>query len=60
VTGAGSSDEKVSWQAKEKALEDQAVMLAHAEQIRAAQQLTDEQVGQLVQQTRSRTKAART
>jgi hypothetical protein len=41
-------------------LEDQAAMLAHAELIRAAQQLTDEQVGQLVQQTRTRTKAART
>jgi len=33
-------------------------MLAQAEQIRAAQQLTDEQVGQLVRQTRSRTKTA--
>ena len=40
--------------------ENQAEMLAHAEQIRAAQQLTGEQVGQLVRQTRSRTKAART
>jgi len=34
-------------------------MLAHAEQIRA-QQLTDEQVEQLVRQTRSSTKTART
>ena len=33
------------------------MMLAHAEQIRAVQQLTDEQVGQMVRQTRSRTKA---
>jgi len=40
-------------------LEDRAAMLAHAEQIRA-QQLTDEQVEQVVQQARSRTKAART
>ena len=35
-------------------------MLAHAEQIRAALQLTHEQVDQLVRQIRSRTKAART
>ena len=41
-------------------LKDQAAMLAHAEQIGAAQQLTDEQVGQLERQTRSRNKAART
>ena len=40
-------------------LEDQAAMLAHTEQIRA-QHLTDEQVGQLVRQTKSRTKAAST
>jgi len=33
-------------------------MLPHTEQIRAAQQLTDDQVGQLVWLTRSRTKAA--
>ena len=41
-------------------MKDQAAMLAHAEQIRATQQLTNEQVGQLVRQTRSRTKANRT
>jgi hypothetical protein len=41
-----------------RGLKDQAAMLAHAEQIRATQQLTNEQVGQLVRQTRSRTKAA--
>ena len=35
-------------------------MLAHAEQMREAQQLTDEQVGQLMRKTRSRTEAART
>jgi len=38
--------------------EDQAATLAHAEQVRAAQQLIEEQVGQLVRLTRSRTKAA--
>ena len=38
---------------------DQAAMLAHAGQ-KAAQKLTGEQVGQLVQRTRSFTKAART
>ena len=45
------AQEAASWQAKEKAtrvLEDQAAMLVHAEQIRAAQQLTDE----LMRQTR--------
>jgi hypothetical protein len=35
-------------------------LVAHAGLIRAAQQLTDEQVGQLVRQTKSRTKAAST
>ena len=41
-------------------LKDQAAILTHAEQIRAAQQLTVEQAGQLVRQTRSRSKAKRT
>jgi len=35
-------------------------VLEAAEQVRASQQLTDEQLGQLVRKTRSRTKAART
>ena len=35
-------------------------VLEAAEQVRASQQLTDEQLGQLVRITRSRTKAART
>ena len=39
-------------------LEGQAAVLAHAEQFRVAQQLTIEQMGQLVQQIRSRTKTA--
>ena len=40
--------------------EEEAAVLEAAEQVRASQQLTDEQLGQLVRKTRSRTKAART
>jgi len=40
--------------------EEEAAVLEAAEQVRASQQLTDEQLGQLVRITRSRTKAART
>jgi hypothetical protein len=39
---------------------DQAAKFAHAEQIRAAQQRTGEQVGHVVRQSRSCTKAAHT
>jgi hypothetical protein len=44
--GAGRPD-------KNLIMEDEAALLVLAEQIRAAQQLADEQVGQQVQQTRS-------
>ena len=40
--------------------EEEAAVLEAAEQVRASQLLTDEQLGQLVRKTRSRTKAART
>jgi len=40
--------------------EEEAAVLEAAEQVRASQQLTYEQLGQLVRKTRSRTKAART
>jgi hypothetical protein len=40
--------------------EEEAAVLEAAKQFRASQQLTDEQLGQLVRKTRSRTQAART
>ena len=40
--------------------EEEGAALEAAEQVRASQQLTDEQLGQLMHKTRSRTKAART
>ena len=49
-SGTGWAQEAVK--RKALVLEDQAAMLVHAEQIRAAHQLIDEQVGQLMRQTR--------
>ena len=48
------------WEEGVGAKEEEAAVLEAAEQVRASQQLTDEQLGQLVRKTRSRTKAART
>jgi len=46
------------WEEGVGAEEEEAAVLEAAEQVRASQQLTDEQLGQLVRITRSRTKAA--
>ena len=54
-----ASDERV-WEEGVGAEEEEAAVLEAAEQVRASLQLTDEQLGQLVRKTRSRTKAART
>jgi len=48
------------WEEGVGAEKEEAAVLEAAEQVRASQQLTDEQLGQLVRKTRSRTKAART
>jgi len=48
------------WEEGVGAKEEEAAVLEAAEQVRASQQLTDEQLGQLVRKTRSHTKAART
>jgi len=48
------------WEEGVGAEEEEAAVLEAVEQVRASQQLTDEQLRQLVRNTRSRTKAART